>query len=125
MADFITYRETVEFTVALPRNDYEAEQMYGEEDRRDVKVISREEIGRRHEPDYSLDCDLKAEQYYLLKDRERVFASRSHDAVLDHAASLGVDISQMFRFDDLENPDRSWDAVPSISPSSTANHGKA
>ena len=56
MTDFITYRETVEYTVQLPHNDYEADEMYGECDRLDVKVISKEEIGRRHEPDYAIDC---------------------------------------------------------------------
>lgn len=110
MTDFVTYRETVEFTVQLPRNDYEAEHSWGE-DRRDVKVISREEIGRRHEPDYSLDCDMKAELYRLLKDGEQVFAHRSHDAVLEHAASLGEDVSGMSRFGDLEDPDKSWNVM--------------
>lgn len=60
MTDFITYRETVEFTIALPRDDHEADEMYGEGERRDVKVVSREEIGRHHEPDYALGCDLDA-----------------------------------------------------------------
>jgi hypothetical protein len=108
MTDFITYRETVEFTVALPRNDYEAEQMYGEEDRRDVKVISREEIGRHHEPDYVLGVDMDAELYFLLKDGERIFESRSHDAVVDHCGSLGDDVSRVFRFGDLEDQDKFW-----------------
>lgn len=107
MTDYITYRETVEFTVRLPRNDYEAEHSWGEE-RQDVKVISREEIGRRHEPDYTLDCDLKAELYRLLKDGEQVFEHRSHDAVLEHAASLGEATSSMTRFNDLDDPDRTW-----------------
>ncbi len=108
MADFITYRETVEFTIALPRNEYEADEMYGEGDRQDVKVISREEIGRRHEPDYTWDCDLDAELYFLLKDGERIFSSRSHDAVVDHTASLGEDVSSVLRFGDLDDPDKSW-----------------
>lgn len=107
MTDYITYRETVEFTVRLPRNDYEAEHMYGEE-REDVKVLSREEIGRRHEPDYTLDCDLKAECYHLLKDGERIFTHRGHDAVLEYAKSAGQDISNMSRFGDLDDPDLSW-----------------
>ncbi|WP_427019351.1 hypothetical protein ACQCSX_21910 (plasmid) [Pseudarthrobacter sp. P1] len=101
MTDFITYRETTEYTIALPRDD-EADEMYGEPDRRDVKVISREEIGRRHEPDYTLGCDLDAEIYFLLKDGERIFESRSHDAVVTHCASLGEDVSRVFRFGDLE-----------------------
>jgi hypothetical protein len=107
MTDFITYREVREYTVRLPRNDYEAEHMY-EEDRRDVRVISREEIGRRHEVDYSWDCDLEAGLFYLLKDGERIFESRSHDAVIDHAGSLGDDVSQVFRFGDLDDHDKFW-----------------
>ncbi|WP_139187271.1 hypothetical protein [Pseudarthrobacter chlorophenolicus] len=107
MTDFITYRETVEFTVRLPRDDYEAEHSYGEE-RQDVKVVSREEIGRRHEVDYSWDCDLEAELFYLLKDGERIFESRSHDAVVDHCGSLGDDVSQVFRFGDLDDQDKFW-----------------
>lgn len=108
MTDFITYRETVEYTIALPRNDYEADEMYGEGDRLNEKVISKEEIGRRHEPDYAWDCDLAAELYFLLKDGVRIFESRSHDAVIEHAASLGDDVSKVMRFGDLEDPDKSW-----------------
>ncbi|MET4143847.1 hypothetical protein [Arthrobacter sp. UYCo732] len=108
MADFITYREIRDYTIRLPRNDHEADEMYGEGDRQDVKVISREEVNRRHEPDYAWDCDLDAELYFLLKDGDRIFSSRSHDAVVDHAASLGEDVSQVFRFRDLEDPDNSW-----------------
>jgi hypothetical protein len=107
VADFITYRETVEFTVRLPRDDYEAEHSYGEE-RREVKVISREEIGRRHEIDYVLGTDLEAELYYLLADGERIFESRSHDVVVDHGISLGEDASRIFRFGDLDDHDKSW-----------------
>lgn len=107
MTDFITYREVREYTVRLPRNDYEAEHSYGEEPE-DVKVISKEEIGRHHEPDYTLDCDLKAECYRLLKDGEQVFEHRSHDAVLEHAASLGQATAHMSRFGDLDDPDLSW-----------------
>lgn len=106
MTDFITYCETVEYTIALPRADQDAA-MYGE-DRRDVKVISREEIARRNEPDYTWECDLKAELYFLHKNGEQIFSSRSHDAVLDHAATLGDDISGARRFGDLENQDKSW-----------------
>jgi hypothetical protein len=108
MTDFITYRETVEFTIRLPRNDYEAEHMYGEGERQDVKVLSREEIGRRHEPDYSWACDLDAELYFLLKDGERIFSHRSHDAVIEHAAALGDDVRGVQLFGDLEDPDKSW-----------------
>ena len=108
MTDFITYRETVEFTIALPRDDHEADEMYGEGDRMDVKVISREEIGRRHEPDYVLGVDMEAELYFLLEDGERIFESRSHDAVVDHCGSLGDDVSRVFRFGDLEDQDKFW-----------------
>ncbi|HEX9089538.1 MAG TPA: hypothetical protein VF867_18755 [Arthrobacter sp.] len=108
MTDFITYRETTEYTIALPRNDYEADHMYGEGERRDVKVISKEEIGRRHVVDYSWDCDLTTELYFLLQDGVRIFESRSHDAILEHAASLGDDVSGQQRFGDLEDPDKSW-----------------
>lgn len=108
MTDFITYREVTEYTVRLPRNDYEADEMYGEGERLDVKVISREEIGRRHEVDYSWDCDLAAELYFLLKDGERIFSSRSHDAVIQHAVSLGDDISGVLLCGDLDDPDKSW-----------------
>ena len=108
MTDFITYRETVEFTIALPRDDHEADEMYGEGDRLDVKVISREEIGRRHEPDYTLVTDLDAELFHLLKDGERIFESRSHDVVVDHCGSLGDDVSRVFRFGDLEDHDKFW-----------------
>lgn len=113
MTDFITYRETVEFTIRLPRNDHEADEMYGEGERQDVKVISREEIGRRHEPDYSWDCDLEAELYWLLKDGVRIFSNRSHDAVVDHAGSLGDDVSGVFLYGDLEDPDKSWRVIKS------------
>lgn len=124
MTDFITYRETTEYTIALPRNDYEADQMYGEGERRDVKVISKEEIGRRHEVDYSLGCDLTAELYFLLKDGVRIFESRSHDAVVDHCGSLGDDVSQVFRFGDLENPDKSWDVMAVAGRSLTTPAGR-
>ena len=105
--DFITYREVREYTVRLPRDDYEADHSYGEE-RQDVKVISREEIGRHHEIDYALGTDLEAELYYLLADGERIFESRSHDAVVEHCASLGDDVSRVFRYGDLDDPDKSW-----------------
>lgn len=108
MTDFITYREVREVTIRLPRDDYEAEHMHGEGERTAVKVISREEIGRRHEIDYSLGTDLEAELYYLLADGERIFESRSHDACVDHAASLGDDVRGVFRFGDLDDPDKSW-----------------
>lgn len=107
MPDFITYREVREYTVRLPVDDYEAEHSYGE-DRLDVKVISREEIGRRHEIDYVLCTDLDAELYYLLADGVRIFESRSHDAVVEHCGSLGDDVSRAFRFGDLDDPDKSW-----------------
>lgn len=123
MTDFITYRETVEYTVRLPRNDYEAEHMYGEGEREDVKVISREELGRRHEPDYAWDCDPKAELYLLLKDGVRIFSSRSHDAVVDHAASLGEDVSGVFRFGDLEDPDKSWRVMAESKAAAAARKG--
>lgn len=108
MTDFITYREVREYTIRLPRNDYEAEHTWGEGEQRDVMVISREEIGRRHEIDYSWDCDLSAELYFLLQDGVRIFESRSHDAVIEHAASLGDDVSGVMRFGDLDDPDLSW-----------------
>jgi hypothetical protein len=101
----------------VPRNDYEADQMYGEEERRDVKVISREEIGRRHEVDYTLGADLKREVYQLIAEGAVVFEHRSQDAVLDHAASLGEDTSGFFRFGDLEDPDKSWEVINPIEPS--------
>lgn len=110
MTDFITYRETVEYTIALPRNEHEADEMYGEGERRDVKVTSTEEIGRRHEPDYDLGVDMDAELYFLLKDGVRIFESRSHDAVVDHCGSLGDDVSRVFRFGDLEDQDKFWRA---------------
>lgn len=109
MTDFITYREVREVTVRMPRDDYEAEHSYGE-DQQDVKVISREEIGRRHEPDYVLGVDMDAELYFLLEDGERIFESRSHDAVVDHCGSLGDDVSRVFRFGDLEDQDKFWRA---------------
>lgn len=108
MTDFITYREVTEYTIALPRDDHEADEMYGEGDRLDVKVVSREEIGRRHEPDYALGTDMDAELFYLLKDGERIFESRSHDAVVNHCGSLGDDVSRVFRFGDLDDPDKFW-----------------
>jgi hypothetical protein len=111
MTDFITYREVREYTVRLPRNDYEAEHSYGQEDRQDVKVLSREEIGRRHEIDYDLGTDLDAELYYLLADGERIFESRSHDAVVEHCGSLGDDVSRVFHFGDLDDPDKSWNVM--------------
>lgn len=107
MTDFITYREVREITVRLPRNDYEAEHSYGE-DVVSEKVISREEIGRRHEIDYSWGVDNDAELYYLLADGKQVFSSRSHDAVIEHAASLGDDVRGVQMFGDLEDPDKSW-----------------
>jgi hypothetical protein len=110
MTDFITYREVREVTVRLPRDEYEAEHMWGEEEV-SVKAISREEIGRRHEIDYAWDCDLEAELYFLLKDGVRIFESRSHDAVIAHAASLGDDVTGVQLFDDLDDPDRSWRAL--------------
>ncbi|QOD06057.1 hypothetical protein [Pseudarthrobacter sp. BIM B-2242] len=124
MTDFVTYRETVEFTVQLSPDGFEddTDGPYFGEDRRDVKVISREEIGRRHEPDYVLDCDMKAGLYRLLKDGERVFAHRSHDAVLEHAASLGEKTSHMARFGDLDDPEKSWDVMAEIK---AASGGKA
>ncbi|MFB9713966.1 hypothetical protein [Arthrobacter methylotrophus] len=108
MTEFITYRETVEYTIALPRDEHEADKMYGEGNRLNETVISKEEIGRRREPDYSWDCDLNAELYFLLKDGVRIFESRSHDAVVKHAASFGDDVSRVFLFGDLDNPDKSW-----------------
>lgn len=111
MTDFITYREVREVTLRLPRDDYQAEHMYGEGERTDVKVISREEIGRRHEIDYVLGADLKAELYYLLADGKRIFESRSHDACIEHAASLGDNVSGVFRFGDLDDPDKSWRVI--------------
>ncbi|QOT19567.1 hypothetical protein [Paenarthrobacter sp. YJN-5] len=107
MTDFITYREVREITIRLPRDDYEAEHSYGE-DIVKATVVSREEIGRRHEVDYALGTDLEAELYYLLADGERIFESRSHDAVVEHCASLGDDVSRIFRFGDLDEPDKSW-----------------
>ncbi len=107
MTDFITYREVREVTIRLPRDDYEAERSYGE-DVVSENTFSREEIGRRHEIDYSLGTDLDAELYYLLADGERIFESRSHDACVDHAASLGDDVRGVFRFGDLDDPDKSW-----------------
>jgi hypothetical protein len=108
MTDFITYREVREYTIRLPRNDHEADEMYGEGDRLNETVISKEEIGRRHEIDYSWDCDLAAELYFLLKDGERIFSSRSHDAVVEHAAALGDDVTGVMRFGDLDDPDKTW-----------------
>lgn len=108
MTDFITYRETTEYTIALPRDDDEADEMYGEGERRNVKVISKEEIGRHHEPDYALGTDMDAELFFLLKDDVRIFESRSHDAVVDHCGSLGDDVSRVFRFGDLEDQDKFW-----------------
>jgi hypothetical protein len=108
MTDFIRYRETVEYTIALPRDDHEADEMYGEGDRQDVKVISNEEIGRHHEPDYALGTDMDAELFFLLKDDVRIFESRSHDAVVDHYGSLSDDVSRVFRFGDLEDQDKFW-----------------
>lgn len=108
MTDFIRYRETVEYTIALPRNDHEADERYGEGDRLNEKVISKEEISRHHEPDYALGLDMDAELYFLLKDGVRIFESRSHDAVVDHCGSLGDDVSRVFRFGDLEDQDKFW-----------------
>lgn len=107
MPDFITYREVREVTVRLPRDDYEAEHSYGE-DIVKTEVVSREEIGRRHEIDYALGTDLEAELYYLLADGERIFESRSHDAVVEHCGSLGDDVSRVHRYGDLDDPDKSW-----------------
>lgn len=107
MTDYITYREVREITVRLPRDEYEAEHSYGE-DIVKTEVISREEIGRRHEIDYALGTDLESELYYLLADGERIFESRSHDAVVEHAGSLGDDVSRVFLFGDLDDPDKSW-----------------
>lgn len=81
MTDFITYREVREITIRLPRDDYEAEHSYGE-DIVKATVVSREEIGRRHEVHYALGTDLETELYYLLADGERIFESR-------HTASQG------------------------------------
>lgn len=107
MTDYITYREIREVTVRLPRNDHEAERSYGEDVVKE-KVISREEIGREHVIDYAWDCDLEAELYFLLADGERIFAHRSHDAVIEHAAALGDDVRGVQLFGDLEDPDKSW-----------------
>lgn len=107
MTDFITYREVREVTIRLPRDDYEAEHSYGE-DVVDEKVISREEIGRRHEIDYAWDCNLEAELYFLVADGERIFSSRSHDAVIERAATLGDDVAGVQLFGDLDDPDKSW-----------------
>ncbi|WP_422759207.1 hypothetical protein [Paenarthrobacter sp. C1] len=107
MTDYITYRDVREITVRLPRDEYEAEHSYGE-DIVKAEVVSREEIGRRHEIDYAVGTDLEAELYYLLADGEKIFESRSHDACVEHAGSLGDDISRVFLFGDLDDPDKSW-----------------
>lgn len=106
MPDFITYRETIEYTVQLPWDDDEADRWH--EERIEVKTISKEEIGRRHEVDCVLGTDLEAELHHLLADGERIFESRSHDAVVEHCGSLGDDVSRVFRYGDLDNPDKSW-----------------
>lgn len=113
MADFITYRETIEYTIALPRNDYEAESFYGDSfrDAERVKSLHREVIGRRHEPDYVFDINTEREVHILLADGVEVFAHRSHDAVVAKYRELTGSTYRIELFGDLDDPDKSWNLL--------------
>ena len=110
MPDFITYRETIEFTIQLPGNEHDAESFYGDSfrDAESVKSIVKEVIERRHEPDYVLDCDNQREVHILLADRVEVFAHRSHDAVIARFRELSGYTGDIFPFEDLVDTGRSW-----------------
>jgi hypothetical protein len=110
MTDYIGYRETIEYTIALPRDDHEAESFYGDSfgDAESVKSIVREVIERRHEPDYVIDCDNQRQVHILLADRAEVFAHRSHDSVIAKFRELSGYTGEIFPFDDLLDTGRSW-----------------
>lgn len=110
MTDYIKYRETIEYTIALPRDDHEAESYYGDtfRDAENVKSIVKEVIERRHEPDYVIDLDNQREVHILLADRAEVFAHRSHDAVIARFRELSGYTGDIFPFKDLEDTGRSW-----------------
>lgn len=110
MPDFITYRETIEFTIELPRDEHDAESFYGDSfrDAENVKSILKEVIDRRHEPDYVIDCDHQREVHILLADRTEVFAHRSHDAVIARFRELSGYTGDIFPFKDLMDTGRSW-----------------
>lgn len=115
MTDYITYREVREVTVRLPGDDCDPERSY-DEDIVEAVVVSREEIGRRHEIDYAWECDLDAGLFYLRADGERIFSSRSHDAIIVHAQSLGDDISGTFMYGDLEDQEKFWRTLAELPP---------
>lgn len=110
MPDYIKYRETIEYTIELPRNDFEAESFYGDSfrDAESVKSIVKEVIERRHEPDYVFDCDHQREVHILLADGDEVFAHRSHDAVVAKFRELTGYTGEISPFEDLVDTGLSW-----------------
>jgi hypothetical protein len=110
MPDYIKFRETIEYEIQVPANDFEAEQHYGYGFREagSVKSIAKEVVGRRHETDYVVDADFSRGVYILRADGIEVFADRSHDAVIAKFRELTGSIQRIDLFDDLEDKDKSW-----------------
>lgn len=113
MPDFITIRETIEYTLRLPRDPAEREYFEPDfTDADDIRSVIKEVIECRHEPDYVLDCDLEREVHILLADSVEVFASRSHDVVYEHFKELtNQPDMQYVVVGDLENPDEKWEIL--------------
>lgn len=109
MPEYVKVRETIEYTLQLPRDDEEAERFYGTVDEAvETRTVSREEIVRWHETDYLLHTDFDRELYILLADGAEVFSHRSHDAVVQRHRELTGRTVASFLFNDLDDPDKSW-----------------
>lgn len=110
MAEILTIRETIEYTVEVPTDPDEHPHWTGSyHDATSLKSISREVLERRHVPDYVVGMDMDRGVHWLTADGTEVFAHRSSDAVYEHYKEItGQPDFAYFRFDDLEDPDKSW-----------------
>lgn len=87
----------------------------------EVTVLLTEVVSREHEVNYVLDADLKAEMYYLLADRERVFAHRDHNEVVrEYGRRTGTEVTfskdastyhKPGVFLDYGDPDEAWATI--------------
>ncbi|MCU6480524.1 hypothetical protein [Arthrobacter sp. A2-55] len=114
MPEIITVRETIEYTITVPTGSYPmALEEVSYLDATSSRTLLKDVVSKVHEPAYVFDLDMEREVFTLLADGVEVFASRSHDARLDHYLSLGGEHVPGWteRYDDLENTDRVWGKI--------------
>ncbi|NKX55964.1 hypothetical protein [Arthrobacter mobilis] len=121
MPDFITIRETIEYTVKLPDNPEERAGFQPDYlDAGDVRSIVRQEVRRFHEPAYVIGADQERELHVLYADGEEVYANRSYDAVWEHFKEMTGQPDLYYRaWGDLDDPDKSWNNPGEAQPADT------